>query len=166
PEEHEIPPSLVDHVETTQIFIRHIREATLDNGKLDQKTIHHLRDPQVPDLNFADTDVRLCMDIYIAACRSSEEVYRGVRRAIQFHFPETEPLSLEAIRKAVAEIAGVRPILDDICVNSCHAFVGDWADESQCKKCGADRWLTTTRGKRIPQKQMTTIPLGPQLAAL
>ncbi|KAJ3516389.1 hypothetical protein NMY22_g14216 [Coprinellus aureogranulatus] len=168
--EEEAPaPSMIDHIWYTQEFTKDIEAATLDNGKLSQDCIDHLRSPEAPDVSFSDEDVRLCLAIYIAASRTSEKVYEGVLNAIWARWPDEDSVKLMSIyevRKAVEEVSGVHPILDDMFVNGCEAFTGPLSEETKCMNCGEERWTTTSRGKKVPRKQATTFPLGPQLAAL
>jgi hypothetical protein len=73
------------------------------------------------------------------------------------------------VKKLISEITGVGSALDDMCINSCVAFVGPLANLMQCPECLEPRYdpekLTVT-GKKVPRQQACTIPLGPQLQAL
>lgn len=106
------------------------------------------------------------MEIYLATFQAPESVYKGVCDMIQHYFPESMELSLASICSAISHIAGVHPIKDDMCINSCHAFTGPFQDLDRCNKCEENRYTITHQGKKLARKQMTTIPLGPQLAAL
>ena len=73
------------------------------------------------------------------------------------------------VKKYVADITGVCTISDDMCINSCHAFTGPFADLKNCKLCNEPRFDPTEyarSGKEIPRQQACTIPLGPQIQAL
>ncbi|KAJ3506500.1 hypothetical protein NMY22_g17228 [Coprinellus aureogranulatus] len=132
PEDDEPVPSIIDHVQTSQAYIALIQQATLENGKLPQDVIDHLRAPSPPDKDFSNDNT----------------------------------LSIHNVRKAVATIAGVHLIVDNMCINSCLAFTSPFADEDECPKCSESRHVYGAQGKQSSRKQMTTILLGPQLAAL
>ena len=57
-----------------------------------------------------------------------------------------------------------------MCVQSCAAFTGPFADLEHCLDCGRSRYeekdLEESNGERkVPQKVFTTFPVGPQLQA-
>jgi len=70
------------------------------------------------------------------------------------------------VKKLVAEISGVVSVLDDMCINSCTAFVGPFADATECPVCQEPRYKVQKSGKKVPRQHACTIPLGPQLQAL
>jgi len=47
-----------------------------------------------------------------------------------------EILVLLMVKKLVAETTGVVALYDDMCVNSCHAFTGPFAQLQSCRICG------------------------------
>ncbi|RXW17283.1 hypothetical protein EST38_g8570 [Candolleomyces aberdarensis] len=77
-------------------------------------------------------------------------------------------LSLYKVRALVEKITGVVAVEDDMCINSCHAFTGDWATLDKCTICDEPRYnpKALQSNKKIPQQQMCTIPLGPQIQAI
>jgi hypothetical protein len=52
-----------------------------------------------------------------------------------------------------------------MCPNSCIAYTGPFAALDKCSKCQSPRY-EYAKGKKKPQKQYYTIPLGPMLQAL
>ena len=70
------------------------------------------------------------------------------------------------MKKLVAEISGVVSVLDDMCINSCTAFVGPFADAAECPVCQEPRYKVQKSGKKVPRQHACTILLGPQLQAL
>lgn len=163
-------PSRIEHVRISQDFIKEIREATLENGKLDDDVIERLRnpDPGLPP-QIDDPDVRLSIDIYLACVNASQETYNSIRAAIIHRFPGTELLSYYMAKKLVSDTTGIVSIVDDMCINSCHAFTGPFKDLENCTVCGEPRFTIINPGrreKRIPRQQAYTIPLGPQIQAL
>ena len=161
--------SRIEHVKFAQQFIEEISNATLDNGKLDTDVIESLRDPDTSAVDLSDPDIRLSLDLFMACNNASEETYKAVRASIESRFPEAKVLSYYSVKKLVANISGVVSILDDMCIKSCHAFTGPFADLQSCRTCSAPRYdpiqIALTQ-KKNPQKQACTIPLGPQIQAL
>jgi len=58
-------PSQLENIRISQDFIREIREATLDNGKLDEDAIHRLRNPSLETFDLENPDIRLSVDLHI-----------------------------------------------------------------------------------------------------
>ena len=104
------------------------------------------------------------------ACDSaSEATYTSVRQSILRRFPDCAVLSYYNVKKLVAESSRVVSILDDMCINSCHAFIGPYTGLTACSICGKPRYHIVRIGsteKNVPRKQACTIPLGPQIQAL
>ena len=172
PEEEELEgpsPSLIESIRFTQEFIDEIRHATLDNGKLDKDVVNILRNPIEEPVDLSAPHIRLSLDLYVACDNASEATYTAVRQSILRCFPECDVLSYYRVKQLVAESSGVVSVLDDMCINSCHAFVGPYADLTSCNKCSEPRYHVIRIGqteKRVPRKQASTIPLGPQIQAL
>ncbi|THV03798.1 hypothetical protein K435DRAFT_596543, partial [Dendrothele bispora CBS 962.96] len=145
-----------------------ISDASLDKDKLPSDVIERLRKPTEGPVDISDPHFRLAIDLYIATSAASNETYNAVRSAIIRCFPEVTLLSHHQVKKEVAELSGIVEIREDMCINSCHAFTGPYADLDSCGVCNESRWNTTqlAKGKRIPRQQFTSFPLGPQLQAL
>ncbi len=161
--------SRIENICVTQHLIREIASATLDKDKLDEDVLKRLRHPisELPDIS--DPDTRLSLDLFLACNNASKATYHSVREAIICRFPTVNLLSYYSVQKLVSGITGVNSIVDDMCINSCMAFVGPWADLQQCPECSAPRYNSdklAKSGKKVPQQQVCTIPLGPQLQAL
>ena len=163
------PLSCIDNVRLTQQLIQEISSARLENDKLEPNVLERLRNPVTEPVDISDPDLRLSLDLFMACNHASEATYNAVRGSILRRFPSLEILSYYSVKKHVSEITGVTSILDDMCINSCVAFVGPLADLKQCPECSEPRYdqakLTVT-GKEVPRQQACTIPLGPQLQVL
>ncbi|XP_042975438.1 uncharacterized protein LOC122306930 [Carya illinoinensis] len=62
---------------------------------------------------------------------------------------------------------GFRYIKIHACPNDCIIFWKEHANKQECPKCGASRWLSSTKSKRpVPQKVMRYFPLKPRLQRL
>ena len=169
PEDERGTNSRIEHIKTSLEFIKAIQNATLDNGKMDQDTIDRLRNPSEEIVDISDRDIRFSLDLYMACRNASEATYNSVRKSIIHRFPKISILSHHLSKKMVSEISGVVCVKDDMCINSCHAFTGPFADLDACGICSEPRYTTIGTGacqKNIPRQQACTIPLGPQIQAL
>jgi hypothetical protein len=173
---HPAPPAVeadrlsrIDSVRFTQQLIQEISSATLENDKLDPDMFERLRNPINEAIDISDPDTRLSLDLFMACNHASELTYKAVRDSVLRRIPNLNILSYYSVKKLVSEITGVGSVLDDMCINSCVAFVGPLAGLKQCPECSEPRYdpekLAVT-GKEVPRQQACTIPLGPQLQAL
>jgi hypothetical protein len=163
------PASHIENIKVTQGFINDIRVATLKNGNLEDDVIHRLRNPPEEPTNISDPNIRLSIDIFLAVTNASEETYHASRDAILHRYPDSGILSYHTVKKLVAEITGVVAVYDDMCVNSCHAFTGPFAQLESCTICGEPRYELAhpmSSKRKVPRQQFCTILLGPQLQAL
>jgi hypothetical protein len=142
-------------------FIKAVENASLDNGDLDSETVERLRNPIEEPLDVSDPDLRYSLDIFIATSNASERTYHKVRDATLRRHPNDRVLTHYEVKKKVAELSGVVPILSHMCPNSCMAYTGPHADRTACKLCKAPRYDGNN-----PAREFYTIPLGPQLQAL
>ena len=138
-EDIDLPQYRIEHVKLVQDFIEEIKNATLENGKLNNDVIERLRNPDPEPVDIDDPDVRLSLDLYMSCVNASEETYNNVQLAIMRRFPGTEVLSHYLVKKLVSDTTGVVSILDDMCINSCHAFTGPFTDLDACSICGEVR---------------------------
>ena len=163
------PQSKIEHVKISQAFIEEIKNATLENGKLDPAATERLRNPVGEIIDLSDPDLCFSLDLFMSCINTSEATYNSVQESIIQRFPDTEILSHHLAKKLVSDISGVVSVADDMCINSCHAFTGPFADLDACSICFEPRYTTISSGhteKKIPQQQVCTIPLGPQIQAL
>ena len=171
-DDEEVPAlaqSRIEHVNLAQKFIEEISAATLDNGNLDPDVLERLRNPEEGPVDISDPDIRLSLDLYMACEKSSQSTYSSSRDAILRRLPESKLLSYHAVKKLIADITGVVAVMDDMCINSCHAFTGPFAELEVCSICGEPRYDPVQQartGKQVPRQQQCTILLGPQIQAL
>jgi hypothetical protein len=166
--------SNITELQRTLDFIKLLQNASLDASGLAAETIAALRNPMegVPDLD-NNPGLKLSIELFMALNTASRETYKAVCDAIIRCFPEIaeELYSYDAIKKKIAEITGVVPLLNHMCPNSCAAYTGPLSLLEQCPYCNASRWdeavLRDTLGKKkVPAREFFTIPVGPQLQAL
>ena len=160
--------SRIENIRFTQHLIQEIDAATLDNDKLNPDVVNELRNPDTEPICISDPDIRLSLDLFMDCDNASEATYAAVRTSILRRFPEANILSHYSAAKLVSRISGVCSIPDDMCINSCTAFVGPLSDAEECPECGEVRYNPEklAAGKKVPRQQACTIPLGPQLQAL
>lgn len=164
----------IEELQTAQQFIEAMHKATLDNNDLDPDVVNRLRNPPTEELTLDDNPaLRTGIELYLDL---ETEVYNKV--CATFHHAMDrlgvpyEPLpSLYLVKQKVAEITGVLSITKDMCQNTCLAYTGPFSDLEACPKCQEPHYdpriLESSNGrKKIPQQELTTIPLGPQLQAL
>lgn len=147
-------------------FIRCLRDATLDKpGRLSDDALKCLYNPPQTTPEIEDPVVELALSMFLALKHSSQE------NAVQKCFPGSTVPSLYQIKKMLVDITGVKPIISNMCINSCVTYVGLYADLDQCPTC-QEHWydqvqLTHSSGRtKAPRAVFNTIPIGPQLQAL
>jgi hypothetical protein len=154
-------------------FIRALESASLDDPDvgLDPESLERLRNPPQEPVDVSNPDLHLSIDLFLAVSNSSEETYTSVREAVLRRFPDVELLSLDQVKRRVAELSGVVPIVSHMCINTCLAFVGPFAQYDACPTCGESRYdlvqLAASNGKKkVPRQVFHSIPIGLQLQAL
>lgn len=154
----------LDDIKTSMEFIRALEGASLDgpHSRLDSNTIERLRNPPMSPVDISDPDLRLGLDLFLATLNCSQKAYTASRSAILRRHPDDEVPSYEQIKQRIAEISGVVPIVDHMCVNTCLAFTGPFAELDSCPECGGSRYDSSG----IARQEFHTMPLGPQLQAL
>jgi len=164
----------VVHLEELKIalaFIDAVKSASLENGNLSPETLMRLRQPIQGQPSVGDPDVRLSLDLFLAVSNASQETYTKTRNAILHRHPSDPILTHDSVKRKVRELSGVDSIVFDMCINTCVAFTGPFAELEICPKCNEDRYdplvLASSHGKKkVPRQKFHTIPLGPQLQAL
>jgi hypothetical protein len=121
--DEDIPQSRIENVRIAQSFIEEIKNATLDNGKLDPAATERVRHPDEEIVDLSDPDLRFSLDLYMSCINASEATYNSVCEATIRRFPQVEVLSHHRAKKMAANISGVVSVEDDMCINSCHAFM-------------------------------------------
>jgi hypothetical protein len=169
--EPELEKSNIKDIQTALHFIHALRTATLEDSGLEDDAIERLRDPPACLVDLSDPDEELSVNMFIANMNSSEASYTRNRAAVLARHPNDKILSLYEVKKLVAEITGVYSIEDHMCINSCMAYVGPYANLESCPfpECGEPRYdqnILAKSDRKAPRRVFHTIPLGPQLQAL
>ncbi|KAF8989522.1 hypothetical protein BDZ89DRAFT_1152279 [Hymenopellis radicata] len=158
--------SQIDEIRISQLFIKAVQEATLEEGKLEEDTLDRLRNPIEEEVDISDRFIRLSLDIYLDTTNASVETYNDVRNSVLRCYPDAQFLSHHDVTKLVESITGIVTVADDMCINSCMSYVGPWADDPLCYYCAEPRYdqqKLLASGQRVPRRQVSTTVLGPQL---
>lgn len=147
-------------------FIRALEVASLDDehNRLSEDAVERLRNPPTSPVDVSDPDFRLALDLFLAHLQSSQESYTLTREAILRRHPDDNIPSYDQMKRRIAEVTGVVPIIHHMCPNSCLAFTGPFAKDEACRECGHSRFKDQTQ--TTPTQEFYTIPIGPQLQAL
>ncbi len=157
----------IEDIRSTHSLIKSIHNAKLGDAycKLGADFVDNLRNPPTEPLAIDDADLRLSIDIYLATTTASQETYNRIRDGILRRYPDCKMLSFDCVKRRVAEMSGVYPIVHDMCVNSCMAFTGIWERLDRCPMCEEPRYKEQA-ARNTPRQHFYTLPIGPQLQAL
>ena len=99
---------------------------------------------------------------------SLEDVYEKICTSIHICFPGSELPSFYQVKWLLCDFTGVMSIVSHMCIKSCVAFIGPYADLNTCPECGEPHFdqLWQNRGNKCPHAVFHTIPIDPQLQAL
>ena len=161
------PIVLAEAIESLK-FVQMVEDATLES-QLSPDDLYTLRNPRAHSSTPSDDpDLLLSISCFIDLMNSSQEAYQKICRNIQRRNPEIEPLSYDRVRRKVKKLSGIITLEYDMCVDSCAAFTGPFAELESCPLCHAPRYdpdkLEKT-GAKVAQKVFTTFPAGPQIQA-
>jgi len=154
----------ISSLQITEQFLDTLRNATLENSKMDLEDITCLREPERDTflVDISDKHLVKALRIFLASTNSSREHYEQIRKIAMDIYSDDLFLSFDQIKQCVKWISGVVPLLHDMCINTCHAFTGPYADLDKCPTCLTSCHHPET-GKA--QRQFTTVPIGPVLQA-
>ena len=147
-----------------------VENATLES-RLSPEELGELRNPRSHSSTPSDDpDLLLSISCFIDLLNSSQEAYEKICRNIQKRDPTIEMLSYDRVKRTVHDLSGILTWEDDMCIDSCVAFTGPFADLESCPRCETSRYdpdkLEKSGGKtKVPRKRFTTFPVGPQIQA-
>ncbi|KAJ7092162.1 hypothetical protein C8R44DRAFT_647108, partial [Mycena epipterygia] len=75
------PVTAIADLQNALDFIEAVKNASLDNGDLDEETLSRLRNPLTEPLDISDPAMRFSLDLYLAATHGSEKAYTANRDA-------------------------------------------------------------------------------------
>jgi hypothetical protein len=131
------PDDLVPHLDTLRVsvdFIKGIEGASLDNDPLPGDVQERLRSPSTtPPL--VDTDLQMCLGIFLETTNGSQATYNGVCQFIKQPYPDANTSSYDQMKRKLAELTGVVPVMTDMCFDTCVAFAGPYLELRTCPEC-------------------------------
>ena len=164
------PDDIVPRLESLRVsveFIKGLEGASLDNNPVPDEVREWLRSPPTTFPHIND-DLRMCLGIFLETVNGSQASYDGVCQFIKQRYPDAQTLTYDQMKRRLAELTGVIPLMTDMCNDSCVAFTGPYSDLRACPECSTPRFETVSRGSKrvtVPRKQALTIPIGPQIQA-
>jgi hypothetical protein len=152
-------------MKTSLAFIEALRIASLDDpcANLDDNMLARLRNPPTEPVDISDNDILAGLDLFLGTINFPQDAYINSREVMMRRHPEEKIPSFDQIKRIVAEITGVVPIVHHMCVNSCIAYTGPFSELDKCPYCNEDRYDSKTNAAK---QELHTIPLGPQLQSL
>ncbi len=156
-------PIHLPDLQTTQQFIDMLRVAVLEDSGMCPEDIENIRNPgHQPEL--ADPSPLLrSIRHFINNASASRDHYDTTREIELLNNPADEFLSFDQVKRRVRWLSGVVPLQHDMCIRSCVAYTGPYGELDSCPRCGSPRYIL---GTTTPQKQFSTIPIGPVVQAL
>ncbi|KAG1882125.1 hypothetical protein F4604DRAFT_1879554 [Suillus subluteus] len=118
------------------------------------------------DDSFAHPDLLMSLKLFFPD--TTIKAYNLIHAAISERHPDDDVYSYYHVKQLSSELSGVVPLVHDMCINTCLAFTGPFADLDRCPRCGEDCWdqKRSTPQKKVAQQKFNTYPIGPQLQAL
>ena len=158
------PQPVLPKLALAKDMIEDIRAARLEED-LDEELLANLRyPPEEPET--LDHITLFSMAIFENLVGCSERTYARVRDTVQ-KFSGHLLDSHHIVKTKIRRTTGVTQLQNDMCVNSCIAFVGPFKELDKCPKCCENRYEEVKKTQKMrPRQQFYTIPLGPQIQAM
>ena len=148
--------SHIENIKFTQELIEDISTATFKNGCLDNDIIYYLCNPCNELTIISDPDIHLSLNLFLAVMNASKETYHASHNAILLCYLDSGILSYHTVKWLVAQKTGIVAVYDNMCINSCHAFTGLFAQLWFCSIYG-EAWYNMAQvaltGKDIACQQ-------------
>ena len=76
-----------------------------------------------------------------------------------------------SVKKQMGKLAGIHPMMNNMCINTCMVYTGSFSDIDTCPHCGKSQYdqrvfLASDGQKKVPQQKFYIFAVGPQLQAL
>ena len=156
-----VESATLQNIRTTLQFIQELKTASLDDGHLAPEIVSRLKNPPSDPVDLTP-DERLSLELFISTQSAAQHVYTSVKKAMERRHPETHILSYDKSKQLTAELTGISPITDHMCIKSCVAYTGPFNTLEACPVCSEPRYDSLHNPRQI----FNTIPIGPQLQAL
>lgn len=138
-----------------------MKTASLSDDHLTPDVVARLKEPPSGSVNLTPDEL-LSLEIFISMQNTAQHVYTSVKAAVERRYPESELLTYDKVKQLIADITGVFPITDHMCIKSCVAYTGPFRDLAACPVCSEPRYDSAG----CPRQLFNTIPVGPLLQAL
>jgi hypothetical protein len=116
----------LDKMKIDHQFITMAKEATLES-QFSPAELETLQNPQEQELSPSDDpDLWCSIDFYISSLDhiQSQRAYSKSRAIVRSHFPGSNMLSYDQVKRRVSDLSGVVTWKHDMCINSCVGFTG------------------------------------------
>jgi hypothetical protein len=119
-------------------FINALQQSSLDDihSQLSPDALDRLQNPPCALPDTTDPDLIQSLKFYFADMTIKQ--YNSIHDATIEQYPNDNIYSYYCVKQAVAELSGVVPIINDMCINTCLAFTGPNANLDHCSRCGKD----------------------------
>ncbi|THH01861.1 hypothetical protein EW026_g929 [Hermanssonia centrifuga] len=134
-----LPELCIEDLQISQAFIDALQGASLDDEKLHPDVLERIRNLPTEEYQLEDPALHLSLKIFLGLDRASEAHYNLVRNAVS-RSHGIVMLTLHQVKRAVEDISGVRAVYDDMCINSCIAYTGPFAQLITCPTCNEPRY--------------------------
>jgi hypothetical protein len=157
------PRAFLGNLALSQDMIANIRNARLEDDINDPEVLNQLHNPsgEVPEL---DEQTQISLELFSALAAHPKSAYEEARRVFNKTRPDSPLHSYWVVKSRLEKLSGITQIETDMCLKSCIAFTGPFADLERCPECHESRYDDKKPGK-VPFKRFYTIPLGPQIQA-
>ncbi|KAF8994152.1 hypothetical protein BDQ17DRAFT_1252062, partial [Cyathus striatus] len=155
--------SKIEDIDIALKYITAVRDADLDSSGMDPNDVLLLQDAAESAPNIDDPDLRLGLKMFLTTTLASQEIYTLNRDAILERYPDSKLPSFDKIKWHVKELSGIKPLENDMCINTCLAFTGPFSNLEHCPMCNESRYDPHSKKAR---QHFSTIPIGPQIQAL
>ncbi|OBZ68340.1 hypothetical protein A0H81_11892 [Grifola frondosa] len=144
--------SEVDDICIAKEFRKQLRTAQLEKSGLSKQNIFRLQNSEEAELDIDDPILCLSLDIFLAISNASEQTYMDVHDALMHYHPSCEIYSHDKIKRVIWDLSGIDSMAIYMCVNTCLAYTGPFAEMDKCPHCGELRYDPLKLGQKISQQ--------------
>ena len=147
-----------------------MKESTLAS-QFGPEELTELLDPQEHTSTPSDNPaLKLSLMNFISFMGSSQAVYEAARQNVHECYPDVDILLYWQAKQQARNLSGIITWEHHMCVKTCLAFTGLFANLEHCPDCGKARYkeedlLDSDGEQKVPRKVFTTFPVGPQIQA-
>ncbi|KAF9224441.1 hypothetical protein BS17DRAFT_703389 [Gyrodon lividus] len=124
----------IQDLRASLLFIFDLQNTSLDNKGvgLNEDAVHCLRNPPsiVPTFD-NNKSLRTAIKFYLGLSNANRDYDNTQRMYMEDQGLDNFP-SLSQVKEAIAVLSGIKPIINDMCPNSCIAYTGPFAKLDYC----------------------------------